>query len=178
MILTVRSAQNPSVLVPMIRREVSAFDPEQPIANVRTLDQVIADSIAPRRLSVVLLGVFAGVALLLAAVGIYGVISYLVLQRTHEIGVRMALGAQRGDVLRLVVGHALKLVGIGTALGLLLAFFSTRLLSAMLYDVGAFDPTTFGIVTVTLAAIALAASYIPAVRATRADPMIALTHVN
>jgi putative ABC transport system permease protein len=176
MILTVRSSQNPSALLPIIRREVHAFDPEQPIANVRTLDQVIADSIAPRRLSVVLLGVFAAIALLLAAVGTYGVISYLVVQRTHEIGVRMALGAQRNDVLALVVGHALKLVGIGTAIGLVLALFSTRALSAMLYNVGAFDLTTFGLVTFVLAAIALLASYIPAVRATRADPMIALSH--
>jgi putative ABC transport system permease protein len=116
--------------------------------------------------------------LLLAAVGIYGVISYLVVQRTHEIGVRMALGAQRGDVLRLVVGHAAKLVGIGSIIGLVLAFFSTRTLSAFLYSVGAFDPATFVIVTLALGAVALLASYIPALRATRADPMIALTHVN
>jgi putative ABC transport system permease protein len=124
----------------------------------------------------VLLGIFAGIALLLAAVGTYGVISYLVVQRTHEIGVRMALGAQRRDVLALVVGHALKLVGIGTLLGLILALFSTRTLSTLLYSVGAFDVATFVLVTLVLAAIALLASYIPALRATRADPMIALTH--
>jgi putative ABC transport system permease protein len=123
-----------------------------------------------------LLGTFAGIALLLAGVGIYGVISYLVVQRTHEIGVRMALGAQRSDVLQLVVGHALKLVGIGTVIGLMLALLSTRTLSALLYNVGAFDPTTFVLVTITLAAVALLASYIPALRATRADPMIALSH--
>ena len=127
-------------------------------------------------MSMVLLGAFAGIALLLAGVGIYGVISYLVVQRTHEIGVRMALGAQRSDVLRLVVGHAAKLVGIGTAIGLILAFFSTRTLSALLYNVGAFDAGTFVFVTIALAAIALLASYIPALRATRADPMIALSH--
>jgi putative ABC transport system permease protein len=176
MILVVRSAQAPSALIPAIRREVHAFDPEQPIANVRTFDQVVADSIAPRRLSVVLLGMFAAIALLLAAVGTYGVISYLVVQRTHEIGVRMALGAQRRDVLRLVVGHALKLVGIGTVIGLVLAMFSTRALSALLYSVGTFDLGTFAIVTFLLGGIALLASYIPAVRATRADPMIALSH--
>ncbi len=176
MILTVRSAQDPRSLASAVRREIQSIDPDQPIANVRTLEAVTADSIAPRRMSVVLLGAFAGIALLLAGVGIYGVISYLVVQRTHEIGVRMALGAQRWDVLRLVVGHALKLVGIGTMIGLILAFLSTRTLSALLYSVGAFDATTFVFVTITLAAVALLASYIPALRATRADPMIALSH--
>jgi putative ABC transport system permease protein len=176
MILTVRIAQDPRGLTTAVRREVQSIDPDQPIANVRTLEAVTADSIAPRRMSVVLLGAFAGIALLLAGVGIYGVISYLVVQRTHEIGVRMALGAQRRDVLRLVVGHALKLVGIGTGIGLVLALLSTRTLSALLYSVGAFDATTFVLVTITLAAVALLASYIPALRATRADPMIALSH--
>ena len=176
MVLTVRSAQDPRSLTSAIRREIQSIDPDQPMANVRTLEAVTADSIAPRRMSMALLGAFAGIALLLAGVGIYGVISYLVVQRTHEIGVRMALGAQRRDVLRLVVGHALKLVGIGTAIGLVLAFFSTRTLSALLYSVGAFDATTFAFVTVALAAVALLASYIPALRATRADPMIALSH--
>ena len=176
MILTVRSAQDPRGLASAVRREIQSIDPDQPIANVRTLEAVTADSIAPRRMSVVLLGAFAGIALLLAGVGIYGVISYLVVQRTHEIGVRMALGAQRWDVLRLVVGHALKLVGIGTVIGLVLALLSTRTLSALLYSVGAFDATTFVFVTITLAAVALLASYIPALRATRADPMIALSH--
>ena len=176
MVLTVRSAQDPRSLTSAIRREIQSIDPDQPMANVRTLEAVTADSIAPRRMSMALLGAFAGIALLLAGVGIYGVISYLVVQRTHEIGVRMALGAQRRDVLRLVVGHALKLVGIGTAIGLVLAFFSTRTLSALLYSVGAFDATTFAFVTVALPAVALLASYIPALRATRADPMIALSH--
>jgi len=176
MVLTMRSNEDPRSLASAVRREIQSIDPDQPIANVRTLEAVTADSIAPRRMSMVLLGAFAGIALLLAGVGIYGVISYLVVQRTHEIGVRMALGAQRRDVLRLVVGHALKLVGIGTALGLVLAFLSTRILSALLYSVGAFDATTFVLVTVTLAAVALLASYIPALRATRADPMIALSH--
>lgn len=176
MVLAVRSAQNPRSLTSAIRREIQSLDPDQPIANVRTLEAVTAESVAPRRMSMVLLGVFAGIALSLAGVGIYGVISYLVAQRTHEIGVRMALGAQRSDVLRLVVGHALKLVGIGTAIGLVLAFFSTRALAALLYNVGAFDPATFAIVTVVLATIALLASYVPALRATRADPMIALSH--
>jgi putative ABC transport system permease protein len=176
MVLAVRSTQDPRSLSSAIRREIQSIDPDQPLANVRTLENVTADSVAPRRMSMVLLGAFAGIALLLASVGIYGVISYLVVQRTHEIGVRMALGAQRSDVLRLVVGHAARLVGIGSVIGLVLAFLSTRTLSALLYNVGAFDAATFIFVTIALAVVALLASYIPALRATRADPMIALTH--
>ncbi len=176
MVLTVRTTQDPRSLAALVRREVAAIDPDQPIANVRTLEQVISASVGPRRLSVVLLGVFAGVALLLASVGIYGVMSYLVVERKHELGVRMALGAQRADLLRLVIGHSLKLVFIGLAFGLFLALCSTRILSALLYSVGAFDAATFGFVALSLSAAALLASYIPALRATRADPMIALTH--
>ena len=175
-ILAVRSKQDPRNLVSAIRREVHAIDPAQPIAHVRSLEDVIADSVAPRRLSVVLLGVFAGVAILLASVGIYGVMSFLVVQRTHEIGVRMALGAQRADVLRLVLFRALKLVVLGVIIGLTLALFSTRVLAALLYRVSAFDAPTFALVAFTLAVVALLASYIPARRATRADPMIALGH--
>ncbi len=176
MILTVRSTQDPRSLTSAIRRELSGLDPDLPAANVRTLEQVTADSIAPRRLSVALITVFAGVALVLASVGIYGVMSFLVVQRTHEIGVRMALGAQRRDVFALVISRAAKLVAIGSAIGLLLAVFTTRALGAMLYNVAAFDLPTFAIVTVALALVALFASYIPALRATRADPMIALGH--
>src|SRR6266404_9305060 len=176
MILTVRSAQDPRSLSAAIRREISRLDPDLPAANVRTIEQVAADSIAPRRLSVVLIGVFAAVALVLASVGIYGVMSFLVVQRTHEMGVRMALGAQRSDVLRLVMGRAAKLVLFGTIAGLVLGVFSSQALRAMLFNVGAFDPMTFVGVTFALIAVSLFASYIPALRATRADPMIALGH--
>ncbi len=175
-ILVVRSAQDPRNLISAIRREVQAIDPTQPVAHIRALEDVIADSVAPRRLSVVLLGVFAGAAILLASVGIYGVMSFLVVQRTHEIGVRMALGAQRADVLRLVLFRALKLVVLGVTIGLTLALCSTRVLSALLYRVSAFDAPTFALVALILAVVALFASYIPARRATRADPMIALGH--
>ena len=173
-ILAVRSLSDPAGLTSAIRREVQAIDPAQPIAHVRTLEQVVADSIAPRKLSVVLLAVFAGVALALAAVGIYGVMSFLVVQRTHEIGVRMALGAQRSDVLRLVIFQAGALIAAGTLLGLSVALLSTSLLRSALYGTSALDFATFLLVTLTLALVALLASYIPARRATRADPMIAL----
>jgi putative ABC transport system permease protein len=176
MILSVRSSQDPRSLTSAIRREITRLDPDLPGANVRTLEQVAADSIAPRRLSVVLIGVFAAVALVLASVGIYGVMSFLVVQRTHEMGVRMALGAQRGDVLRLVIGRATRLVLIGVAAGLILGVMSSRALQAMLFNVGAFDLMTFAGVTVALIAVSLLASYIPALRATKADPMIALGH--
>src|SRR5206468_12423335 len=157
MILTLRSNQDPRALIANVRRELKSIDPGIAIAYVRPMEQIVGDSIAARRLSVVLLGAFAAVAVVLASVGIYGVISFLVVQRTHEIGVRMALGAQRGDVLKLVVGHALKLVAIGTVIGLVLALLSTRTLSALLYNVGALDATTFILVTIMLAAIALLA---------------------
>ena len=176
MILTIRSARDPRSLISAVRAQIQGIDPGQPVANIRTFEAVLSDSIAPRRLSVVLLGVFAGVAVLLAAVGIYGVMSFLVVQRTHEIGVRMALGAQRADVMRLVIGRALKLIALGTGVGLIMALVSTRALQALLYSVSAFDVSTFLFVTFVLGAVALAASYLPAQRATRADPMIALSH--
>jgi len=175
-IYVVRSNQDPEVLLAAIRREIQAIDPAVPLANLRSFENLIADSVAPRRLSVVLLGVFAGVAVLLAGVGIYGVMSFLVVQRTHEIGVRMALGAQRSDVLKLVLVRSLKLTSAGTLIGLIVAVMSTHTLQALLYRVSAFDTATFALVTILLGAIALAASYLPAMRATRADPMVVLGH--
>ena len=173
-IYVVRSNQDPRSLLPVIRREIQAIDSAVPLANIRAFEDVIADSVAPRRLSVVLLGVFAGVAVLLASVGIYGVMSFLVVQRTQEIGVRMALGAQRSDVLKLILGRSLKLISAGAAIGLVVALMSTSMLQALLYNVSAFDTPTFVLVTILLAAVALAASYLPAMRATKADPMVAL----
>jgi putative ABC transport system permease protein len=175
-IYVVRSNQDPQILLSAIRREIQAIDPAVPLANVRSFENLIGDSVAPRRLSVVLLGVFAAVAVLLASVGIYGVMSFLVVQRTHEMGVRMALGAQRSDVLKLVLVRSLKLISAGTVIGLIVALMSTHTLRALLYSVSAFDATTFVLVTIFLSAIALAASYLPAMRATRADPMVVLGH--
>ena len=176
MVLAVRSAQDARTLAHTVQEELRNVDPDIPLSNVRTLDAVVADSVAPRRLSVVLLSAFSGIALLLASVGMYGVMSFLVVQRTHEIGVRMALGAQRSDVLKMVIGHAAKLLGIGAAIGLPIAFFSNSALRTLLYQVGPFDLSIFLIVTLILAGVALLASYIPALRAARADPVIALSH--
>jgi putative ABC transport system permease protein len=175
-IYVVRSNQDARSLLQAIRHEIQAIDSAVPVANVRTFENVVGDSVAPRRLSVVLLAVFAGVAVLLASAGIYGVMSFLVVQRTYEIGVRMALGAQRSDVLKLVLVRSLKLISAGTIIGLVVALMSTHTLRALLYSVSAFDTATFALVTVLLGAIALAASYLPAIRATRADPMIVLGH--
>jgi len=175
-VLVLRSAQEAGSLSSTIRSALREIDPAQPIAHVRTLEQVVADSVAPRRLSIWLLGLFAAIALALASIGIYGVMSFLVVQRTHELGVRMALGAQRRDILRLVVGHAAKLILTGTLIGLAFAFATTHLLAAMLYHVSPHDLSTFAFVTVALGAIALIASYIPTSRVIRTDPMLALTH--
>jgi predicted permease len=176
MVLAVRSAQDARTLAHTVQEELRNVDADIPLSNVRTLDAVVADSVAPRRLSVVLLSAFSGIALLLASVGMYGVMSFLVVQRTHEIGVRMALGAQRSDVLRMVIGHAAKLLGMGAAIGLPIAFFSNSALRTLLYQVGPFDLSIFLIVTLILSGVALLASYIPALRAARADPVIALSH--
>jgi putative ABC transport system permease protein len=176
MLFTVRTQLPPEQLIASVRRQVQAIDPSQPIYEVRTLEQIRAESVAPERLNLTLLGVFAAVALVLALVGIYGVISWSVTQRTHEIGVRMALGARARDVLRLVVGQGMKLVGAGIGLGLAGAFLLTRLMKALLFEVSATDPFTFASIALLLAGVALAACWIPARRATKVDPMIALRY--
>ncbi len=145
-----------------------------PVADVRPMSEVIAISTAQRRLIMIMLMIFSAVALVLASVGIYGVISYSVSQRTQEIGIRMALGAQRGDVLRMVVGHAMVLAIVGITLGALGAFGLTRLMTKLLFSVRPGDPLTFAAVAVLLAAVAVLASYVPGLRATRVDPVIAL----
>jgi putative ABC transport system permease protein len=172
--LTIHTVGDPLNLAAAVRREVLAIDPDQPIAAVRTMEQVLSESVAAPRYRVWLLGLFALVALVLAAVGIYGVISYSVAQRTHEIGIRMALGAQSRDVQRLVIGQGIKLALIGVGAGLLGAVGLTRLLAGLLFEVKAIDPLTFAGVAVILITIALLACGIPARRATKVDPMIAL----
>jgi putative ABC transport system permease protein len=174
--LVIRTQGDPLNLVGAIRREVLAIDPDQPIAAVRTMNEWIDTAVATPRYRTVLLGLFAAVALLLASTGIYGVMSYLVAQRTHEIGVRMALGARRWDVLKLVVRQGMGLVLIGVILGLFGAFALTRVMSTLLFGVTARDPFTFAAVAVLLAAVAFVACYIPARRATKVDPLVALRY--
>ena len=169
-----RSAVPAGSLTPMLRREVQQIDPEVVISDAGTIEQAISASVAAPRFRAFLVGVFAALALLLAAIGIYGVIAYSVAQRTHEIGVRMALGAQRRTVLRMILGQSATLLAIGIALGLAGSFALTRTLSALLFGVTATDPLTFAGVSLLLAFVALIASFIPAQRATRIDPVIAL----
>jgi putative ABC transport system permease protein len=164
---------NPTAIVGSAHRIVRSLDPEMPL-RFRTLDEVFSESLAPRRFSLVLLGAFAATALLLAIAGIYGVISYLVAQRTREIGIRLALGAGASDVLRLVVGRGAALAVAGVAIGLMVALAATRVLSGLLYGVGARDPITFIVVPILLGVVAALASYIPARYATRVDPMITM----
>ncbi|HEX8281728.1 MAG TPA: ABC transporter permease [Chthoniobacterales bacterium] len=174
MALVIRTAGDPASLVPALRREVQALDKDQPIYNVRTMEEVVASSIGTRRVSMQLFAVFAGAALCLAALGIYGVMAYSVTQRTQEIGIRMALGAQKRDVLRLVVRQGMTLALIGIGVGLLGALALTRLISNLLFGVNAMDPSTFGAIALLLAVVALLACYLPARRAAKLDPMNAL----
>ncbi|HET8546494.1 MAG TPA: ABC transporter permease [Bryobacteraceae bacterium] len=172
----VRTRVPPLGLAQAVRREVLAIDAQQPISNVRPLEQVVSRSMAGHRFNTVLLAVFSALALVLSIVGIYGVMSYTVTQRTHEIGIRMALGATRGDAVGLVVKHALIVTAIGTGIGLACSFGLTRLISGMLYGVSHADPPSFALVTLVLTLSALAASYIPARRASRVDPANSLRY--
>jgi putative ABC transport system permease protein len=174
--LILRTTHDPSSLTAAVQNEVRAIDKNQPISNISTMDQLISNSVAEPRFRTLLLMIFACVALLLASIGIYGVMSYTVTQRTHEIGIRMALGAGRGDVLKLMVGQAVTLTLAGVAAGILAALVLTRLMESLLFGVTANDPTTFIVVSVLLTAIGFLASYIPARRATKVDPMTALRY--
>jgi putative ABC transport system permease protein len=160
----------------MIEERIHSIDKDLPVFNVRTMDQLLDESIAQQQLAMALLGGFALLALMLAAMGIYGVMSYAVTQRTHEIGVRMAMGAQPSDVLRLVVGQGLTLALIGVAVGISAALAMTRLMASMLFGVSSTDPLTFISISLLLIAVAALACYVPARRAARVDPMVALRY--
>lgn len=174
--LAVRASSNSSAIVPTLRQIVRSLDHEVPLFQVRSMQDVLSEAVAPRRFNMLLLAAFAGLALLLASIGIYGVMSYSVSQYTHEIGIRMALGASAANVLQLIVREGMTLVLIGLAVGASGALALTRLMSSLLFDVKPADPLTFASVSLLLAAVAFAASYIPARRATRVDPMIALRY--
>jgi predicted permease len=169
-----RTEMDPLMLVNIVRREAIAVDSQQAVFDFRPMEQVLRKSLARRGFVLLLLTIFAGVALLLAAIGIYGVMSYDVEQRTHEIGIRVALGAGSADVVRLVVRHGMLLAGIGVLAGLAAAFGVTRVLASLLFGVKATDPVTFAGVALALGTVALLATWIPARRATQVDPLVAL----
>ena len=173
-ILVVRTNGNPEAMFGAVRGQVQSLDPNLPLFDVKTFTEHMRFALFPAKVAATVLGVFGLVALMLAAIGVYGITSYAVAQRTHEIGVRLALGAQLSDVLKLVLVHGLKLTIIGAALGLFGAFLATRAITSVLYGVSATDPLTFGLVSVLLIGVALVASYVPARRATKVEPLIAL----
>jgi putative ABC transport system permease protein len=174
--LVVRTSVDPASLTAAVRNEIRAVDANVPIYQIATMRQLISSSVAQRRFTLVLLAGFAGIALLMSAIGIYGVMSYTVTQRTQEIGIRVALGAQTGDVLKLVIRQGMLLVLVGVANGLIGAFGLTRLMEGLLFGVSASDPLTFAGISVLLISVALLACYVPARRAAKVDPLIALRY--
>ncbi len=174
--VVVRSNRDPLQLIPALKSAIWSVDKNQPISKIEMMDQILSESVAQRRLYLLLLGVFSAAALLLATLGIYGMVSYSVSQRAHEMGIRMVVGAERWDVLRLVLGEGGKIAFLGIGIGIGAALGLTRLMSSLLFGVSAGDPETFACVALLLTFISMAACYIPARRATRVDPMVALRH--
>jgi ABC-type antimicrobial peptide transport system permease subunit len=170
----IRTTPEPMTLRTLIEREFHLVDSVMPVSRERLMQQVIADTVSRDHFTMLLLSIFAGIALLLATIGIYGLMSYSVEQRTQEIGIRMALGAGRPDLLRLVLAQGLKLAGVGVVLGLAIAYALTRVLANLLFGVKASDPITFGAVATILALVALLATYLPARRAAATEPVLAL----
>ena len=176
MTVTIRTASDPAAFAPTVEREVRALDKDQPVSDVRTMDAWVARSLAQTRFSSLLLTLFAALALLLSAIGIYGVMSYAISMRTSEIGIRLALGAERRDILGMIVGNAVKLAAIGLTIGVVLALALGRTLKSLLYETAGTDPLTFAVVVGVLGAVALVASYLPARRASRIPPVEALRY--
>jgi putative ABC transport system permease protein len=176
MTVVVRTNEEPMSMAAAVRSRIQEVDKDQPVYNLATMEQLLTKSIAQPRFSTLLLGVFALLALTLTAIGVYGVVSYTIAQRTREIGIRMALGAQVRDVLRLVIGQGLKMVLIGIAIGLAGAGALSHVMKSLLFGVSATDPAIFGIIAVLLTGVALLACYLPARRAAKIDPMEALRY--
>jgi len=174
MYLAVRTTADPLAVAATVRRELARIDRDQPISDVRTMDERIGRSLAGRRFNMVLLAIFASLALTLAGIGIYGIVAYSVTERTHEIGVRLALGAQRRDVMAMIVAQGMVMAVIGAAVGVVAALLLTRVMSSLLFGVSAADPVTFAAIPVLLGAVAFVACWVPARRATRVDPLVAL----
>ena len=168
------SVENPSSLTPAIRAELAKVDKNIPLTRVRIFDEYLSRTLSRPRFNALLLSIFAGTALVLTAIGIYGVMAYSVAQRTNEIGIRMALGAAQSAIFKLVVGQAMTLVAVSLLLGLIGAFAATRLLRSLLFGVGAWDPLTFAAIVLLLTVVAFLAAWLPARRASRVDPVIAL----
>jgi putative ABC transport system permease protein len=174
--VVVRSQDNPGALASAVRGTIASLDPQIAVADVKTMEAYVQESIAPQRFNLLLLGLFAALAVFLAAVGVYGVLSYAVTQRTREIGVRVAMGAQRSNILAMTIREGMQLTFAGAAIGLVGALLLTRLMAGLLYGVTARDPLTFVSVIAVMSLVSLAASYIPARRATRVDPLVALRY--
>jgi putative ABC transport system permease protein len=174
--LAVRTQADPAAVVSAVRGTIASLDPQIAVADVKTMQANVQESIAPQRFNLLLLGLFAAVAVFLAALGVYGVLSYSVTQRTREIGVRVAMGAQRGSILAMTIREGMKLTFAGAAIGLVGALLLTRLMAGLLYSVTARDPLTFAAVIAVMSLVSLAACYLPARRATRVDPLVALRY--
>ncbi len=174
--LVVRTNVEPLSLTGAVRNAIWAVDKDQPVSNLRSMDEIVSEAVARQRFSMLLLGIFAALAMVLAAVGIYGVMSYSIAQRTREIGLRIALGAQKSDVLKMILRQGLRFVAAGLAIGLAASFVLTRVMASLLFGISATDPATFVSISLMLIAVALLASYIPAVRAMKIDPMLALRY--
>ena len=172
--LFVRTVGSPADLATPVRNTVATIDPNQPVASIKSLSEVVADSVAPRKFNMMLFTLFASLALLLAGLGIYGVMAYSVTQRTHEVGIRMALGAQKSHVLRLIIGKGMTITMIGIGLGLTCSMVLTRLMTVLLFGITPTDTLTFVVVTVFVILVALFACYVPARRATTLNPVTAL----
>lgn len=176
MYLAVRTDGSTGSLAGQVKNQIWSVDKQIPVTRLRTMTDVMSASLAAQRFNMTLMGIFAAVALVLAAIGIYGVISYSVTQRTHEIGIRMALGAETGDVVKIVLRQGLQLAGVGVALGIGASFALTRVMSTLLFGVSTTDPLIFASISIVLTGVALGATFIPARRATKVDPMIALRY--